>query len=131
MTVVVDQPAPDALVRRLESEVAEVAGVLNAAHGRLVELTAELIETDAWRGWGTRSIEHWLVWQAGLSPYHARQVASIARRHDELPEIERRQPRVHGPGLGERSAKAADDGDAGGVLPHGFPRIPLGGEDIT
>jgi hypothetical protein len=86
MTVAVDQPAPEELVRRLESEVAEVAGVLNSAHGRLVELTAELIETGAWRRWGTRSIEHWLIWQAGLSPHHARQVASIARRHDELPE---------------------------------------------
>src|SRR4029079_7369024 len=83
MTVVVDQPAPDALVRRLESEVAEVAGVLNAAHGRLVELTAELIETDAWRGWGTRSIEHWLVWQGRVSPHHAGPMSSQCARRVE------------------------------------------------
>lgn len=86
MTTMVIQPvANPEVVRRIEAEVAEVAGVLNAAHGRLVELTAELIETEGWRGHGVVSVEHWLVWHAGLSPHRARLIAQVARRRAELP----------------------------------------------
>jgi hypothetical protein len=72
-------------VRRIEADVAEVAGSLNAAHGRLVQLAAELIETDLWRGYGIKSVEHWLCWRAGLSPQRARQIVAVARRRAELP----------------------------------------------
>ena len=84
-TMVAERDSGRDVVRRIEAEVAEVAGVLNAAHGRLVELTAELIETDAWRGHGIASVEHWLVWHAGLSPHRARLIAQVARRRAELP----------------------------------------------
>lgn len=72
-------------VRRIEADVAEVAGQLNAAHGRLVQLATELIDNDLWRGYGIKSVEHWLCWRAGLSPQRARQITAIARRHTELP----------------------------------------------
>lgn len=74
-------------VCRIEADVAEVAGVLNAAHGRLVELAGELIETEAWRRVGIKSVEHWLCWRAGLSAHRAKQVVGVARRRAELPVI--------------------------------------------
>jgi hypothetical protein len=70
----------------LISQIAEVCGVLNVAHARLVALTAQAIDQELWQGWGIRSLEHFLCWQAGLSPSRAHQIADIARRYDELPE---------------------------------------------
>ncbi len=61
------------------------ACVLNVANARLVELTAELIETELWRGYGIRSVEHYLTLQTGLSPERARQVAEVAAATVELP----------------------------------------------
>ncbi len=40
---------------RLEAEMAEVCGVLNAATARLVALVARVLATEAWHGWGIRS----------------------------------------------------------------------------
>ncbi len=72
-------------VQQIEAKVAAAAGALNVAHGRLVELAGELIETDLWKGYGVKSVEHWLGWHAGLSPERARQITAVARRHRELP----------------------------------------------
>ena len=69
----------------VEAELADVCGVLNVAHGRLVELTAQAIEGELWRGWGIRSVEHWLSIRAGLSRSQAARVVTIARRRSELP----------------------------------------------
>src|SRR5690242_17184013 len=70
----------------LRAEIQRVCGVLNVAHAQLVALTAQAIDEDLWQGWGIRSIEHFLCWQAGLSPSRAKQIAEVARRMDELPE---------------------------------------------
>ncbi len=72
-------------VRQIEAKVAGAAGALNVAHGRLVELAGELIETELWKGYGVKSVEHWLGWHAGLSPERARQITGVARRRRELP----------------------------------------------
>ncbi len=72
-------------MRAIEAQVASAAGALNAAHGRLVELSADLIDSELWRGYGITSIEHWLCWKAGLSPERARQLTAVARRRRELP----------------------------------------------
>jgi hypothetical protein len=69
----------------LEAEVAEVCGVLNVAHARLVSLVAEALATDAWQGWGIHSPAQWVAWQTGLSPARATQVVQMASRHRELP----------------------------------------------
>jgi len=69
----------------LRSELAEVCGVLNVAHARLVALTAQALDQNLWQGWGIRSVEHWLCWQAGVSPSRASQIVAVARRYDELP----------------------------------------------
>ncbi len=84
MTVMERARREDA-VRRIEAEVAAAAGALNVAHGRLVEVAGELIETELWQGYGVKSVEHWLGWHAGLSPERARQITAVARRRTELP----------------------------------------------
>jgi hypothetical protein len=75
----------DEVLFDVEQRVAEACGVLNAAHAKLVALTAELISTELWRGYGIRSVEHWLTLKAGLSPERARQVAEVAAATAEMP----------------------------------------------
>ncbi|CAN5571476.1 hypothetical protein BH20ACT2_BH20ACT2_03470 [soil metagenome] len=72
--------------QRLEGEIAEVCGVLNAASARLVGLISEVLDTGSWTGVGIRSAEHWVSWQCGVSPGHARSLVATARRLAELPQ---------------------------------------------
>ena len=76
----------EAEAARLEAEMAEVCGVLNAATARLVGLVGEVLATEAWQGWGIRSPEHWVVWKCGVSARRARTLVAMARRMAELPE---------------------------------------------
>ena len=71
----------------LEAELAVVCGALNQVSARLVVLTARAIESEGWAGAGIRSVEHWLVLRAGLSPGRARQVVVMARRVGVLPVV--------------------------------------------
>ncbi|WP_460938456.1 DUF222 domain-containing protein, partial [Phycicoccus ginsengisoli] len=73
--------------RVLWDRTAAVAGALNAAHAELVEIAAQLLEGRHWGDGGFRSVEHYLVVRAGLSPAHARDVAAVARRRAELPVV--------------------------------------------
>ena len=72
---------------RLEAELAVVCGRLNQVSARLVALTARAFASEAWAGAGIRSVEHWLVLRAGLSPVRARQVVLMARRAEVLPVV--------------------------------------------
>ena len=76
----------EAEAERLEGEIAEVCGVINAATGRLVSLIAAVLATASWEGWGIRSPEHWVAWRCGVSRGRARRLVSMARRLGELPE---------------------------------------------
>jgi Domain of unknown function (DUF222)/HNH endonuclease len=69
----------------LETRLADVCGVLNAAHAQLVALIAEALETGAWDVPGVRCAQHWVAWKTGLSPARAKQVVQIASRTPELP----------------------------------------------
>ena len=73
--------------RDFEQRVAAAIGVLNAAHGQLIALVAELMEADHWRGGGVRSPEHWLTVRAGVSHATARRLVTVARRRAELPAV--------------------------------------------
>ena len=77
----------EAAAERLEAEVAEVCGILNAATGRLVGLIAAVVETGCWQGCGVRSAEQWVSWKCGVSPGRARALVRMATRIGELPEI--------------------------------------------
>jgi hypothetical protein len=72
-------------VTDLETRIADVCGVLNAAHAQLVSLVAEALETGAWDVPGVRHAQHWVAWKTGLSPARAKQVVQIASRTAELP----------------------------------------------
>ncbi|MGH9224925.1 MAG: DUF222 domain-containing protein [Acidimicrobiales bacterium] len=76
----------EAEAARLEREIAEVCGLLNAANARLVGLIADVLATESWQGWRTRSPEHWVAWKCGVSPGRARSLVAIARRLRVLPE---------------------------------------------
>jgi hypothetical protein len=78
--VVTYRETPDdlAALRRLEGELAQVCGQLNALHARLVELTGDALDADAWAQWGIHTPSHWLAWQAGLSRGQARTLVRLA-----------------------------------------------------
>ena len=78
-------PSPDP-VDAIVDEVAGVCGILNAAHGRLVELIHKVVAEDLWSGHGIHTPEHWVAWRCGVSAGRARQLVAVARRLDELPE---------------------------------------------
>ena len=73
-------------MEEIRDAAARVAARLNRDHADLVEVTARLIDNDAW-GCGYRSPEHWLVVNVGLSPARAKDIVRLARRRDELPTI--------------------------------------------
>ena len=69
----------------LETRLADVCGVLNAAHAQLVALVAEALETGAWDVAGIRGPQHWVAWKTGFSPARSKQVVHIASRSAALP----------------------------------------------
>lgn len=75
------------VVTRLEADIAEVCGVINAAHGRLVDLISSVIATEAWKMAGIGSVEHWVTWKCGLAAHRARVLVAMANRMSELPEV--------------------------------------------
>ncbi len=71
----------------IEERLRTVCGHLNVLNAQLVELAAEALMTEAWAGCGVRSLQHWLTWQAGISPGHAREVVRLAEARDTHPAI--------------------------------------------
>ncbi|HVL07287.1 MAG TPA: DUF222 domain-containing protein [Acidimicrobiales bacterium] len=82
----IDPASKAAKAAELESEIAQVAGVINAGTARLVHLIAGVLETESWQGFGIRSASHWVAWKCGVSPARARRLVLMARRLVELPE---------------------------------------------
>jgi len=76
----------EAEAARLEAEIADVCGMVNAATARLVDLIGRVLATGSWEGWQIRSPEHWVSWKCGVSPARARCLVAMARRLSELPE---------------------------------------------
>ena len=66
------------VVDDLEERLRAVCGQVNAAHALLVDVVAEVIATGAWEGWGIRSLNQWLTWQAGVSTATAARVVAVA-----------------------------------------------------
>ena len=79
-------PVRDEAIDRLHSRLAVVCTTLARAHAELVEITADALAGEGWAEGGVRSPEHWLVVRAGLSPARAREIVTLARRRDELPD---------------------------------------------
>jgi Domain of unknown function (DUF222)/HNH endonuclease len=75
----------EGMAEDLETRLAAVCGVLNAAHAQLVQLVAEVVECGAWDVPGIRSVEQWVAWKGGFSSARAKQVVEISGRSNELP----------------------------------------------
>ena len=69
----------------LQTRIAELCGHLNVLHAQLVQTVVEAVDGDLWMQSGIKSVEHWLAWQTGLSPAHAKQLVDTAGRASELP----------------------------------------------
>jgi Domain of unknown function (DUF222)/HNH endonuclease len=72
---------------RLEREIAELGGHINAATARWLALVGEFDRREAWAEWGCRSCTHWLSYRCGVSPAAAREQVRVARRLTELPHL--------------------------------------------
>ena len=73
------------------SKAAElIAGQLAQLHSELVDLMAQVLETNAWSGGGIASPEHWLMLRCALSPARAKEIVDVARRRGDFPELEAR-----------------------------------------
>ena len=68
-----------------EEQLADVAGVLNVTHARLVDVAARAKRDGGWVGEGIQSLNHWLTIHLGVSPGRARQISKITDRVDDFP----------------------------------------------
>jgi len=71
----------------IEERLRAVCGQLNVLNAQLVELAAEALETEAWAGWGVKSLSHWLTWQAGISSGRAQEVVRLAEARTTHPAV--------------------------------------------
>ena len=58
---------------------AELMGVLNVATAGLIAVIADALVTEAWRGWGIHSPEHWVTLRFGIGPWRAKRLVIVAR----------------------------------------------------
>jgi hypothetical protein len=74
-------------LRRLETELFELWGHVNAATYRFLELVAEFDRQQGWARHGVASCAQWLNWQCGISHGAAREKVRVARALEKLPLI--------------------------------------------
>ena len=77
--------AAEARTREVEARIAELQGIINAAHGELVTIAAEVIDTGLGLGTGVHTPALYLAWKAGISTARAHDLVRLAKRRDELP----------------------------------------------
>jgi hypothetical protein len=73
--------------KSLEARGRELAGLLNAATAALVAVIAEALDTEAWRGWGINTPEHWAALRFGLTARRARRLVAAANALRALPHV--------------------------------------------
>ncbi len=72
---------------RLEAEITELWGHLNAATARFLALVAEFDRSKAYERHGLVGTAQWLNWQCGIGPVAAREKVRVARALEALPQI--------------------------------------------
>ena len=70
---------------QVTDRVAELMGVINAAHGELVSVLADAVDERVWDVWGIHSPGHWVSWQTGCTLSRGHAIAKLAERRSELP----------------------------------------------
>ncbi len=88
-TVTLD--GPEALIElpleRLECEITELAGHINAATCRWLLLVAEFDRREGWGTWECRSCAHWLNWKCGIALSAAHEKVRVAHCLSKLPAV--------------------------------------------
>jgi len=72
---------------RLEAELIELSGHLNAGEHRFLVLLAEFDRRQGWGDGATHSCAHWLNWKLGMSLNTAREKVRVAHALTDLPQI--------------------------------------------
>ena len=91
MTSLVLPPLPACLDdnETLSQQITLLAGQINAANHRLLQMIAEFDRRKAWSGGGTvRSCAHWLNWKCGIALGAAREKVRVAHCLENLPLID-------------------------------------------
>ncbi|MDJ0767866.1 MAG: DUF222 domain-containing protein [Ilumatobacter sp.] len=70
-----------------DEKLAEICGVLNAYHAKLVAHVAGRLERDEWQGHRIHSPTQWVAWKTGLSPSRAKQIVQMAERRASFPAV--------------------------------------------
>ncbi len=69
----------------VEARIAELQGIVNAAHGALVDVAAEIVDERLGLGSGVHTPALYLAWKTGVSKAHANDLVRLAKRRAELP----------------------------------------------
>ncbi|HUO66509.1 MAG TPA: DUF222 domain-containing protein [Gammaproteobacteria bacterium] len=80
------RPPPETF-ERLEAQITELWGHLNAATYRFLALVAEFDRHEGYARHVLPSTAHWLNWQCGIGMIAAREKVRVARALESLPEI--------------------------------------------
>src|SRR6478752_1134942 len=72
---------------RLEAQITELWGHLNAATYRFLLLVAEFDRSEAYARHGLVSTAQWLNWQCGIGTVAAREKVRVARALESLPQM--------------------------------------------
>ncbi|MGH9066402.1 MAG: HNH endonuclease, partial [Acidimicrobiales bacterium] len=78
-------PPTEVPLEHLEAEICTLAGHLDAATCRWLQMVADFERREGWAGWGVMSCAHWLMWRCGLSLVVAREKCRVARALEHLP----------------------------------------------
>lgn len=78
---------PDGPFEKIEAEIAELWGHINAATYRFLKLVAEYDVHECWAWHGCRNCAQWLNWRCGIDIGAAREKVRTARALDGLPGI--------------------------------------------
>ena len=74
-------------IKSVDAVFDEVAGHLNAQHGRLVANAVWMLDhVGEWQGEGLWTPEAYIVWRTGIAVSTARKVVDVARRAAEFPD---------------------------------------------
>src|SRR5215831_973044 len=74
-------------IAQLESEIAQLAGHVNAATYQWLMLLAEFDDRKGWADSATQSCAHWLNWKIGITLGAAREKLRVAHALKSLPKI--------------------------------------------
>jgi hypothetical protein len=74
-------------IRRLATEITELAGHLNAANYRFLKLIADFDREEGWVDNATHSCAHWLNWKCGIALGAAREKVRTAHALENLPKV--------------------------------------------